>query len=98
MLWKNRIPVRQASSGAEALEMLQQAPADIVLTDLRMPGMNGEELAGLIRANPALRHTKVAALTADILFNDEQEKLFDAILLKPITQKALCTTLAKLTE
>lgn len=98
MLWKNHIPVRQASSGAEALEMLQQAPADIVLTDLRMPGMNGEELAGLIRANPALRHTKVAALTADILFNDEQEKLFDAILLKPITQKALCTTLAKLTE
>ena len=33
-----------AGSGAEALEMLQRQPYTLVLTDLRMPQMSGEEL------------------------------------------------------
>ncbi|MCG3172186.1 MAG: Transcriptional regulatory protein ZraR [Myxococcota bacterium] len=36
--------VRGASSGAEALEKLRAAPADVVIVDLMMPGMSGLEL------------------------------------------------------
>lgn len=40
--------VLQASSGAEALQKLDQHPVDLVVTDYTMPGMTGEELADCI--------------------------------------------------
>lgn len=36
--------MRFAGSGAEALQMLEAEPADVVVTDMKMPGMNGVEL------------------------------------------------------
>jgi len=33
-----------ANSGAEALQMMAQAPFDVLVTDMRMPGMDGSEL------------------------------------------------------
>ncbi|GAB6164503.1 response regulator [Thermostilla marina] len=41
--------MRFAESGAEALEMLQEAPTDVVVSDMRMPGMSGAELLETIR-------------------------------------------------
>jgi len=40
---------RFASSGQSALEMLDQAPADVVVSDMRMPGMNGAELLARVQ-------------------------------------------------
>ena len=45
--------VSEARSGAEALAMLPQAPADLVLLDINMPGMNGIEVCRKIRAESA---------------------------------------------
>jgi CheY-like chemotaxis protein len=42
--------VRVACSGADALAALTQQPADIVLTDMRMPGMDGAELLAAVQA------------------------------------------------
>ncbi len=42
--------VRTAAGGQEALGMLAQAPPDLVLTDLKMPGMSGLDLLKRIRA------------------------------------------------
>jgi CheY-like chemotaxis protein len=39
-----------ASSGREALDKAKQTPFDVILTDLRMPGMDGIELTEAIRA------------------------------------------------
>jgi CheY-like chemotaxis protein len=44
--------VAEASSGKEALRMLEEKPADLIVTDYAMPGMTGDQLA--IRAQ-ALR-------------------------------------------
>ena len=41
--------VEQAESGPRALAILESGPTDIVLTDVRMPGMNGIELLGAIK-------------------------------------------------
>jgi two-component system response regulator HydG len=42
--------VDQAADGAAALERLAELPADVVITDLDMPGMNGMQLLGELRA------------------------------------------------
>lgn len=39
-----------ANSGAEALETMALAPFDVVITDMRMPGMDGAELLDLVKA------------------------------------------------
>lgn len=41
--------VSTAEGGKEALELFRERPTWIVLTDLRMPGMDGIELCGLLR-------------------------------------------------
>ncbi|MDA1191863.1 MAG: response regulator, partial [Candidatus Poribacteria bacterium] len=47
--------VESASDGAAALELVQSTPVDLVITDLRMPGMNGRELlAKLQQLDPTL--------------------------------------------
>lgn len=43
------VSLRLASSGAEALELMAKEPVQIVLADLRMPGMSGVALAHLVR-------------------------------------------------
>ena len=39
-----------ANSGKEALEILKQSEVDLVLTDMKMPGMDGIELLEKIKA------------------------------------------------
>lgn len=41
--------VDAASGGAQALGMLEDAPPSVILLDLMMPGMSGEELIGELR-------------------------------------------------
>jgi putative nucleotidyltransferase with HDIG domain len=42
--------MRFAEGASKALEMLAEAPADVVVSDLRMPGMDGSELLSRVRA------------------------------------------------
>ena len=46
--------MRTASDGAEALAMLAEQPADLVVTDLEMPNVDGFMLTSSIRAQPRL--------------------------------------------
>src|SRR3990172_1915775 len=41
--------VRTASDGTTALDVLAEAPADVLVSDIRMPGMSGLELAHFVR-------------------------------------------------
>jgi PAS domain S-box-containing protein len=61
--------VAMAQDGKEALVMLQEAvragdPYQIVLLDMQMPEMDGEETLKQIKANPLIRAVKVIILTS----------------------------------
>lgn len=55
----------EAGDGLEALRVLQKEPVDIVLTDINMPNMNGEELMEQISINPERKHLSVVVVSTD---------------------------------
>ncbi|UFH49711.1 putative bifunctional diguanylate cyclase/phosphodiesterase [Pseudomonas sp. KNUC1026] len=54
-----------AASGVEALGMLLQHEVDLVLLDVQMPGMDGFEVARLMRGSQRTRLTPIIFLTAN---------------------------------
>ena len=55
--------VGEASDGTQALELVRQHRPDIVLMDIRMPGLDGLQATRLITADPMLASTRVLVLT-----------------------------------
>lgn len=90
--------VAVASSGQEALIMSAQHRYDVILMDVRMPGMDGLEATRRLRAMPDYRAgMPIIALTANILAEDHQECLnagMTAVLPKPVSRDMLRRALA----
>ena len=57
--------VIQAVDGVEGLEVLQANGADVVITDINMPKMNGYEVIRALRENPAHRTLPILVLTTE---------------------------------
>ncbi len=55
--------VETAQNGAEGLRKLREGQFDLVVVDLEMPVMNGFQMIGAIRSDPALRHLPVVIVT-----------------------------------
>ncbi|WP_051822680.1 response regulator [Desulfonatronum thiodismutans] len=100
--WK--IQAGLADSGARALELLRQGvskrvPYQIAILDFHMPGMDGEELARRIKADPDLNATKLVLLSSMGKRGDAkrmEQVGFAAYLLKPVLQSHLYDTLTLL--
>jgi threonine synthase len=56
--------VVEAHSGAEALAALEQAVPDLIILDLKLPDVNGEELLAILRARDHTRHVPVVVVSA----------------------------------
>lgn len=56
--------VRQAMSGSEALQIVAEAPPDLILLDVLMPGLSGYEVCRTVRANPATEILPVIMVTS----------------------------------
>lgn len=57
--------VDTARDGIEALELLQQNRYDLIISDLRMPGLNGPALYDALRATPQTAPPRVIFMTGD---------------------------------
>ena len=82
----------EASDGNEAIQKMKEVTADLLVTDLTMPNMNGIELMRRISVSPRLSGTPVLVVTS--AGNEEQRKeLFSLgvtrILSKPISPPML---------
>jgi two-component system chemotaxis sensor kinase CheA len=67
--------VRVASDGEQALALLAEEPADLVLTDVEMPNLDGFALTEAIRSNAALANTPVLILSSRASDADRQRGL-----------------------
>ena len=78
------------SSAEEAIKVVKNQKIDMIFTDLKMPGMDGDKLAQEIRKLPESDRIKIFIVTADV-YIDERYNLdcVDGILTKPITQDKL---------
>ena len=86
--------VQLVRSGTDALAALEVEKYDVLLLDLHMPGMDGFEVIGKVRAREQLRggHLPVIALTARARPADRERCLaagMDEFLTKPINSAAL---------
>jgi serine phosphatase RsbU (regulator of sigma subunit) len=64
MLAKQGYGVRAVTSGERALESAIAAPPDLVLLDIKMPGMNGYEVCEKLKADPLTRNIPVIFISA----------------------------------
>jgi DNA-binding NarL/FixJ family response regulator len=67
--------VGEAETGVAALELIRQMRPDVVLMDIRMPGLNGLEATRSISANPRLKAVRILILTTFEL----DEYVFEAL-------------------
>lgn len=56
--------VEVARNGVEVLEQVRKSPPDLLLLDIKMPGMNGYDVCKKIKSDVFLRHIPVLMLTA----------------------------------
>jgi PAS domain S-box-containing protein len=96
------VDVTTESNGLDALSQLQQQAFDVALLDIRMPGLNGLEVAVALRQFPevARARTPLVALTANAFQADRDAYLaagIDACLTKPYEEAALGQLLVRLT-
>ena len=90
--------VQTASNGQEGLEQFKAGRFDVVLTDQAMPGLNGGELAGLIKARaPSVTVILVTGFGDILEATGEQPTGVDMMLTKPVSMAVLRETLAELT-
>lgn len=89
--------VEEAESADECWKTLQQMPLlpDLILLDIRMPGMSSIELVKKIKESPKLRKIRIVYITAIIgtkEFTRKIEGVIDAIE-KPFTNEELLKTI-----
>ncbi|MBK7473885.1 MAG: EAL domain-containing protein [Betaproteobacteria bacterium] len=55
---------RSAASGEAALAAVAESAPDLILLDVMMPGMDGHQVAGILKADPATAHIPIVMVTA----------------------------------
>jgi DNA-binding NarL/FixJ family response regulator len=91
--------VTTARSGAEALVAVAQKLPDLIVSDIRMPGMDGYELARRLRQNQSTALVPIVFLTAKDQTKDRIEGFrtgVDAYLTKPFEPDELLAVIASI--
>jgi CheY-like chemotaxis protein/anti-sigma regulatory factor (Ser/Thr protein kinase) len=99
LLTREGCAVDHAAGGQEALAALAVGSYDLILMDMRMPGMSGVEATKRVRSLGVT--TPIVALTANVFEEDRHACLeagMDDFLMKPLASDALRRVLAKLTR
>lgn len=64
MLQPEGYHTESASTGTQAIASILNEPPDLILLDVSMPGMDGYEVASLLKANPSTASIPIIMVTA----------------------------------
>ena len=98
-LRSNNYILLKATDGETALDMAVREQPDLILMDIRLPGMNGLDVTRALRKTPAFSHTPIIGLTAHAMKGDKERVLesgCDAYLSKPINTRELPGIIAEM--
>ena len=82
----------EATDGAEGVELAGRVRPDLILMDIQLPVIDGYEATRRIKADPALSHIPIIAVTSYALSGDEDKALAagcDAYVAKPFSPRQL---------
>lgn len=92
---RDRYQIVEYDNGPDALEGLARSLPDLVLLDISLPGMDGNEILSEIRRDGRMRHLPIIALTAHAMAGDRERFLdagFNDYITKPIVDESLLLT------
>jgi len=84
--------IDEYENGPDALAGLPRSRPEVVLLDISLPGMDGNEILARLRADAGLQDLPVIALTAHAMAGDREKYLaagFDDYITKPIIDETL---------
>ena len=87
----------EAETGEDAIALVATRVPDLVVMDVRLPGMSGVDTLAKLRAAPTTRDLPVLAFTASVMPQDRSQIMaagFDAFLSKPIDLEAFLQAVA----
>jgi PAS domain S-box-containing protein len=99
MLTARHYRIQTAESGEEALSLISIQPPDLILLDVMMPGMDGNEVASRLKLNPVTKNIPIIMVTA--LSNHDSRMIAlragaADFLTKPVDHAELCVRVRNL--
>jgi two-component system cell cycle response regulator DivK len=91
----------EAGNAEDGIVLARERKPDLILMDIQLPGMDGVEAIGVLRADPSTAGIPVAAVTASVMQHDRNkitEAGFNAYVGKPINLNEFLATVRKLLE
>jgi two-component system, cell cycle response regulator DivK len=91
--------VLQSRSAEEGLRVAREQRPDLILMDVRLPGMDGLAAVRVLKQDPDTRMIPAVAMTAQAMRGDEEaarDAGFDAYVTKPIDTRAFPRVVARL--
>ena len=91
----------EAGTAEDGIVLARAHSPDLVLMDIQLPGMNGIEALGVLRADAATAHIPVIAVTASVMQQDRKkitEAGFDGYIGKPINVKEFLISIGEMLE
>ena len=95
LLERSGYQVTDAANGIAALVSIKASRPDVLVTDLRMPVMDGAELTQRIRSDPKLTDLPIVIITAYAVLPETVE-MADAVIPKPFAPDRVVDTVASL--
>ena len=97
-LRNSKLKVIEAKDGIEGLVIAKRIVPNLIITDIRMPGMDGFQLLSKLKGEPLLKDIPVIAYSASVMKEQKdhiRKSEFSGLLIKPVSVTELYTELMK---